>query len=429
MSLLEAELMEKIGAAADAEQRATALLNRPGLSPAERSRCHLILGNQSRDRGLLRAAVDQYQRALALAQQAGDGRQEAWALLRLLLAYADSGDLGAFAGILATVRKNIIALADPQLLTALHLFVAEAEAKRGLAENARHHIRIARRLLGISPDFWLQGTADNGSFCVNYTLADFKRALADARSALSVSTVSGHLAARRAALANLGHVYLIAKDLEKARKCLSTALSMCSAAGETRASILDGLAQLALATGQLSTCDTMLEAVQTALKGHPCPCSQSEMWSSVTRGRFLLAQGKCREAVEMCDRVIAALPTNEDKSLSIHLQLIRCAGLVACHEIGQATEAIVLVTDSVAGASMEIKAEFASVTGELLREEAEPGRAQVWFGRAAAVLDCIGHTLARDEVRGKLISAVASSATCLPAVDSDHVDTSGEEVD
>jgi DNA-binding NtrC family response regulator/tetratricopeptide (TPR) repeat protein len=276
-----------------------------------------------------------------------------------------------------------------------------------LAENARHHIRVARRLLETSPDLWLQGTADNGSFCVNYTLSDFKSALADAQSALSVSAVSGHLAARRAALANLGHVYLVAADFERARECLETALSMCPAAGETRASILDGLAQLSLATGQLSNCETMLEAVEDALKGHPSPCSQSEMWSSVTRGRLLLAVGRCNEVVGFCDRAIAALPTNDDKSLSIQLQLIRAAGLVACREIELATQAVVLVTDKVPNTSMEIKAELAKVTGGLLREQGELGRAQVWFGRASRILECIGHTLGRNDVRGDSASLPA----------------------
>jgi DNA-binding NtrC family response regulator/tetratricopeptide (TPR) repeat protein len=426
LSLLEAELLEKLGAAAEAEGRATALLKRPGLSSAERSRCHLILGNESRDRGLLKVAVNQYQRALALAQQAEDRRQEVWALLRLLLAYADSGDLGAFAGILATVRKNIIALADPQLLTALHLFVAEAEAKRGLAENARHHIRVARRLLGTSPDLWLQGTADNGSFCVNYTLSDFKSALTDAQSALSVSAVSGHLAARRAALANLGHVYLVAADFEKALECLDTALSMCPVAGETRASILDGLAQLALATGQVSNCDTMLKAVEVALKGHPSPCSQSEMWSSVTRGRLLLAVGRGTEVVGFCDRTIAALPTNDDKSLSIQLQLIRAAGLVACRELKLATQAVVLVAQKAPNASMEIKAGLARVTGGLLREQGELGRAQVWFGRASRIFECIGHRLGRDEVRRDSASLCAGKVAVTDSLSEPETGGSGD---
>ena len=142
-------------------------------------------------------------------------------------------------------------------------------------------------LLDTDDNLWLKGTADIASACVNYLSGDFVGAEADAKSALRSSQESGHVAVRRAALADLGHVCLVSEKYDDAARWLNDALAMSPPYGDSRVGILDGLAQLHLIAGELDACQSILSLIEDIARIQRAP-DQLRMWHA-SRSSCLIA--------------------------------------------------------------------------------------------------------------------------------------------
>ena len=79
--------------------------------------------------------------------------------------------------ILAATRLNVIRLGDPLLSAALHIFVGEMEAKRGLLESASRHTHLGQKLLTASPNIWLEAIAENSNVAIALMLSDFEEGI------------------------------------------------------------------------------------------------------------------------------------------------------------------------------------------------------------------------------------------------------------
>ena len=76
---------------------------------------------------------------------------------------ASRHEIEAAAPIFAEARANAIKLGDSSTLAILHIYIAEAEGKRGLVRSARTHARTALSLLASHPNVWLEAWAEHTS--------------------------------------------------------------------------------------------------------------------------------------------------------------------------------------------------------------------------------------------------------------------------
>jgi hypothetical protein len=110
-------------------------------------------------------------------------------------------------------------------MAALHIHLAEAEAKRGLLRNAVRHLDIAKKgLLGF-PNRWLEALSENVESAIETMRSDFSAALIHAWKCLELAENAGAASVRESALGNLGNLSFLDSQFDKATSCLDRATS------------------------------------------------------------------------------------------------------------------------------------------------------------------------------------------------------------
>ena len=266
---LLAELLQRTGETAEAQRLAERTLRVKNLPPVLQARCHTVVATILRERGETSDAIDGFQKAIAIARGAKDTEQVCSAGLRLVLALAEGPGLDSATAYIPTLRRDVSRLGDPIVSSALHLFVAQIETKRGLLDTAREHVRIGRSLLSLQPNSWLRGTAAIDGFVLSFLRSDLAEARTEALAALNEAQLHGHAGIKRAALANLGHLELAQGRWRTAELFLKKALTDPTSKGESRVGIVDGLAQIALCRNQLGLAEHCRIAAGAGVPTHP----------------------------------------------------------------------------------------------------------------------------------------------------------------
>ena len=158
VDVLHAELLERTGRHSQSKAIAERLLKNQNLTLGNRSSCESVLALIEAERdGETGKALKHMQRALLLAENSKDLRRICWCQLRLVITLADISGHQAMAPLLADARTNAIKLGDSTTSAALHIFLGEMEARRGLTRNAVRHSRLGQNLLSHDTNVWLDG--------------------------------------------------------------------------------------------------------------------------------------------------------------------------------------------------------------------------------------------------------------------------------
>jgi hydrogenase-4 transcriptional activator len=422
---LLAELLLRTGDLDQAARLTQRTLNSKGLPPQLQARCLIVAGALCRERGDVSAAIDRFQKAIAVSRACKDLQQLCWAELRLVLALSEGPGLDSAVAYIPTLRRDVSRLGDPLATSALHLFVARIETKRGLLNNAREHVRIGRSLLSLQPNSWLESTAAIDAACLAFVDVDFHLARTEALRALREANQHGHMGVRRAALANLGHLALAEGRLSGAEAYLKKALLLAGASGEARLGILDGLAQVSLARNDLSEAEALLETARWWKPDLPKGLWYFGLWASVTRSRVLLRRGHIAGAVTGLKQAVRAATGLTDPTLSTSLRLLYAEALVADGQHAAAAEIIGAVASGCDGGSIEAIADVARVTGRALAATPGGDGGAAYFERAGRILAAVGNRTGRTELMnaygdaiGPRVGAAAPAATPAPRLDS-----------
>src|SRR5437667_4283073 len=247
--VLFAEALQLTGRNIEGERLCKDLCDRPGISASILARCHVILGNISRDRGASPDSSQHFEKAMSLAKKADDREVASWVSLRFLAALAEDTWTETATGAIAEVRKQVSRSGDPIAIAALHLSLAKLEGTRGLVLAAHRHLQGGKSLLEKHSSVCLEGIAAINEACLAFLGSDTDSAFAHASAAIKSADISGHMATRRAACANLAHIHLTRGQFREADKCFREALTSCEKGGTHEIALLDGLAQLELARG------------------------------------------------------------------------------------------------------------------------------------------------------------------------------------
>lgn len=382
---LLAELLERTGQDNEAARTARLICSQRGLSPAFEARCRVVIGDVHRHRGEVESALGEYRKAINLATRSNSQRVVCWAQLRMLLAEADGPGLESARKSLQNIRRNIARAGSAFLATVMHLYVAQIEAQRGLLKEATEHIRIARSLLLSQPENpWLGGLAAVDSACVAFADADFVALSAESRIALALGVESGEAAITKAALVNLGHAELTAGRFEAAKRCMIRAWNLSERGGPIRAAISDGLAQLHLANGQLSAAERVLRHVPGWSSQSPTGAWYYGLWTSVTRGRLLIRQGRLAEAAQLLQEAVLGASTLADPILTTSLHLLLCETLARSGHHSRAFTPLVAAIDDSEAFGRALFPETSRVIANSVGLVTGLPSAGPWFERSAS---------------------------------------------
>ena len=209
---LKAELLERTGRFGQSRAAVEQLRKSKGVTAKEQSSCEFVLGKIDWEEGATESALAHLQRAVSLASDAGDLRRKCWPNMSLLLAVSDSSGPNAAAPILSELRSDALRLGDPQVLVALHAAVAKTEAKRGLFDTAKTHLRLGQSLLLTTPNLWLEALVESTRATVALLTFDFDTARVYAERALEFAQRSGSAATQRTCLGNLAFLSVSRPD-------------------------------------------------------------------------------------------------------------------------------------------------------------------------------------------------------------------------
>ena len=208
VDVLYAELLERTGRHSQSKAITERLLKNQNLTPGYRSSCESVLALIEADQdGATGKALEHMQRALLLAENAKDLRRICWCQLRLVVTLADVSGHQAVAPLLADIRTNAIKLGDPTVSAALHIFLGEMEARRGLIRNAVRHSRLGQNLLIHDANVWLDGRAENTLVAVAIMLCEYDDGILRGHRALALAEESGAASLTSAILGNLGNLH------------------------------------------------------------------------------------------------------------------------------------------------------------------------------------------------------------------------------
>jgi len=216
--ILRAQLLEFVGQSEPALSSAISLLRLKHLTPPQRSQCETVVGKILFDEGDADSGLDHLQRAALSAQQGGDLHALFSAKLFTLIMLSDRFGPAAASSVLAELRQLATKLGDPEVTARLHLFVAQAEAKRGLLDNARRHTSMARRILKTSSNVYLSAFTANQDLALAVIRSEFDVARDCGQRAIELAEQSGVAKLRKAVFGNLGNLYVELGEFDRATK-------------------------------------------------------------------------------------------------------------------------------------------------------------------------------------------------------------------
>ena len=203
-----------------------------------------MIGRILFEKGDTESGLSRLQRAALIAEEARDLRALFYAKLPILGIVSDRSGPAAGSSVLADVRQLATKLGDPEITARLHLFVAQTEAKRGLLENAKRHTSVARRILRISPNAYLEAFTGNLDLAIGVLRSEFNSAREFGLRASELARQSGAVKIQRAILGNLGN--LLKWETSLVQRDTESALAGRQAKGAFVNAVLDSLARVYL---------------------------------------------------------------------------------------------------------------------------------------------------------------------------------------
>ena len=355
VEVLRAELLERTGRHGQSLQLLRQLEQFKNLSAAERGACALVLSRIERDAGRIESSRRCLHRSIALAEAAQDRELLCLAQLPLALLLADQAGPEAATTLLAEIRSSATKLGSPHVSAALHLTVGELDAKRGLMTTARRHTQLAQQILNGSPNLILEMWSENNLLAMSIVRSDFERALFHGLRSLRLAEESG--ASRVTCLVNLGNLCYATGDFQQAIGYFEEAAMALPLAGERGNAMIESIARVRLAQGQIEACSELLDRVEDTIR----PEDRSlyvYRHSQLTRTRLLLRRGLANEALESAECVLALAQLAGDHLLSAIGHIAKGEVLQRLGRFGESLAALEIVVRSFPNHPPDIHARY-----------------------------------------------------------------------
>jgi len=393
--LLTSEVSVLAGFSSDAKRLAERVVTLKHASVEHRLRSRIVLAQVQIDAGRAREAHHRLTEIVADAAAAKAWRVRCWAELWSLTALGDFGSASEIRGFLRHLRQHVNQLGDPLTSIALHLFVAEAESRRGVIDSSVQHVKIARSLLQNFPNYWLEALAAIDALCLAVMKSDQETATRDEKVALRAAYEAGAEKAKLAVIANSGTLAVVGGNLDIAEKQFKAALRLSKVAPRWRSSILDGLCQVDLARRDFEAAQNRLDCVADT---EADALSYQVLWPRLTQVRLSLARGQLTQALHQSQSVLTDAEQVGDQELIMRLRLLHAEACGRTGDIAAAGRSLQAAALGHKDPSLELLAEYYRVSSQLLAADGDQAGAAPGFERGRRILTAVGHTRAAADL-------------------------------
>jgi DNA-binding NtrC family response regulator/tetratricopeptide (TPR) repeat protein len=388
---LRAHLLERTGNYGQSRSLCERLLGSSGLTDVHKSICETTLGIIKHDTADSEGGIVHFQRAVSLAQRAKDLQQTCWSQLRLMLSLADRSGPHSAVPILAGIRANAVKLGDPHVSAALHIFVGEMEAKRGLVHTAQRHAALGQQLLGDAPNLWLETRAEITHVAVAIMRSDLDDGIRHGERARRLAEQCGAATLRRACLGNLGNLYYLTGRFKEAVEHLEAAHAVLPGAGEMSSGTLESLARVALRQDRLGDAAGYLERIEASTASQADWLLYANRHSQLTRAELLDRQGSWSAGLAAAERA-GDLARQAGDGLLLLSALLMQADLLRRTGRSPAAAAIMAeVEDDLPRYSPDVQAQFQRVLGCALTAAGDHRAGRLHFDRARRMYEGLRH--------------------------------------
>jgi DNA-binding NtrC family response regulator len=333
----------------------------------------IALGLLRKREGRIDDACAEFRQAARLAKQSRDLRLFAWAHAHLFRVLADGLLEPHLTALLAQVRRSVSSAGDPHLAAFLHDSVAAMEAQRGRTSEAERHLRVARSLLQLRRNAWLEQLVAINSSCIALIECDSRRFEKYVTEGRKLSAITGHTASDAAMDTNDAHFALIVGDFGRASTLLQKILRAPSNTSIELAA-LEGLARLHLALDQLDDCDRVLNRIES-LRGERLPATYTVRGAATLRAKLMIRRARWREAADFARSELVEFAKVNDSASSVALTMSRAIAL-ACLGDKAGSSRDIFDAAFLGGAHLrEHQAEYFETCGTILSQTPYPNSA------------------------------------------------------
>jgi len=284
-------------------------------------------------------------------------------------------------------------------MIALHLLVAEINARRGLVSGATTHLEIARGLLKQFENYWQQGRLAIICSAVAVLQSDYDAALQHNKDAVACANRSGSREIRIPALANLVAIQLAQGRLTEGKETLTDLLKEIrnNSPSIVEVGVRDLEMALAIAEGDLERAADVESSITSLLGNAEVSDSYYELWHQLTRVRWLYLQKEPLRGLTLAANTVPRIERTSDRNLLLRMRLLEAEGLGRLDQRSQAASLVASAIDDYPDWSLEMMAETYRVIGRLISSE-DPVAAVGHLERAIRILESIGNLTAAAEV-------------------------------
>jgi DNA-binding NtrC family response regulator len=421
--VLRTELFDRVGEYDLASSRATALLSSTRLTSTERSTCCFVLAHVDRLAGRADSSIAFLQRAIGFAEQDRNDERAVWAKLRLLNLIAEQSGVEATVPLLSDVRANAIRTGDPVLLAAVHLYVAQAEAKRGLLASPRKHVHLALEHLKTAPNLWLEAMASHIETAIAIMCVDFSRATRYAKRGVELAERSGVAEMIVTCVGTLAHVHTMTGNFDAASHLHDWSEAKAVSGSDNHITIIESLARIRLLQNRLEESDGLLTKAEELNAGAKSSLRYVHRHILMTRADLLARRQLWPQALESIEIALHWGQRASDQ-LFIHTAALKKAELLSfLLRTDDGIEVIRRIAPSVTAQPADVRALYERALGFLPQTETESGARMRHLSRARRIYQALNHapgTIELDWLQNLTSSSATFSAGNEPPGTSSH---------
>jgi transcriptional regulator with PAS, ATPase and Fis domain/tetratricopeptide (TPR) repeat protein len=405
------ELLERLGWHDKCRTLASRLLESKQLTNSQRATCHYVVGSLFLEQGDTEGATAHLQRSISFARQTEDLELLCNVQIKQLGLVADLSGPDAATPVLSELRMNAIRLGDPYVTAAVHTFVAQMDASRGLFRSAERHLRLADALIEKTPSPWLTAHSCNIKLAICVLESDIERGQIYADRGKQLADECGAAAVRRAIAANESLLYLLAGNFSDAIESINRALIILQSSGERRNGCLDTLARIRLAEGRMDDCGVALDLIEESIKSAADQSMYANRYALLTRGQLLARRGLLDEALHQIDSVHKLAAQIDDKFLLDNARLTKAELLESSGRANEAISALRSFSEQIQNFSPELFVQYERTLACTLLDSGNYRVAECHYKRAQRVSIFIKNAPAQADLERHWQNRICTSST------------------
>ena len=265
-------------------------------------------------------------KCMSAARRSGNLERVGFAQLKMFTILSDGVGADATGPLLAEIRANAIRSGSPTLLCAVHVYLAQTEALRGIVNSSQRHIRLALRILQDAPNLWLESVIENIRLALAILGSQLDVAELHAKRGASLAEKTGGAAEYAVNRGNSGFLHYMRGNFEEAIDCYECTLRLAVPGSQNHSGTLDSLARVKLAQGRLDECEKYLLNIEEAAFKPRDRQTYVYRHAQLTRAHVALRRGNIESAKSHIANVLQLATQANDRLLEV-------AGLIASAEV------------------------------------------------------------------------------------------------